>query len=169
MRRCYWQLTKEQRIRRNCVKPSTCWCDRSPVLTLGTANLNFPNTLTKYLPLNFHVWDSPYNGREWKVSAGWTDRNGDWQMKDVTDGYKLNVVVEWLTRLLRIREVPGSNLGPDTGYTDRFFVVFVSPSRQVLGWYLKLGHDRFLPHNFKLIYLLPLHSELYSLSLKKCR
>jgi hypothetical protein len=27
-----------------------------------------------------------------------------------------NVVVEWLTLLLPIREVPGSNLGSDTGY-----------------------------------------------------
>jgi len=29
-----------------------------------------------------------------------------------------NVVIEWLTILLRIREVPGSNLGPETGYPD---------------------------------------------------
>jgi hypothetical protein len=28
-----------------------------------------------------------------------------------------NVMVEWSTLLLRIREVPGSNLGPDIGYT----------------------------------------------------
>jgi hypothetical protein len=38
-----------------------------------------------------------------------------------------NVMVEWLALLLRIREVPGSNLGPETGYPDRFFVVFLSP------------------------------------------
>jgi hypothetical protein len=31
---------------------------------------------------------------------------------------KLNVVVEWLTFLLRIREVPGSNLSPEIGYND---------------------------------------------------
>jgi hypothetical protein len=29
-----------------------------------------------------------------------------------------NFVVEWFTLLLRIREVPGSNLGSETGYTD---------------------------------------------------
>jgi hypothetical protein len=29
-----------------------------------------------------------------------------------------NVVVEWLTLLLRIREAPGSNLGPEIGYSD---------------------------------------------------
>jgi hypothetical protein len=29
-----------------------------------------------------------------------------------------NVVVEWLTLLLRIREISGSNLGPKTGYPD---------------------------------------------------
>jgi hypothetical protein len=27
-----------------------------------------------------------------------------------------NVAVEWLTHLLRIRKVPGSNLGPETRY-----------------------------------------------------
>jgi hypothetical protein len=30
----------------------------------------------------------------------------------------LNVMDEWLTLLLRIREVWGSNLGLDTGYPD---------------------------------------------------
>jgi hypothetical protein len=44
-----------------------------------------------------------------------------------------NVVVEWLTLLLRIREVPGSNLGPDTGYPDRVFVIFLSLEGKMLG------------------------------------
>jgi hypothetical protein len=30
----------------------------------------------------------------------------------------VNVVAEWLTLLLYIHEVPGSNLSPETGYTD---------------------------------------------------
>jgi hypothetical protein len=30
-----------------------------------------------------------------------------------------NVAVQWLTLPLRIREVPDSNLGPETGYHDR--------------------------------------------------
>jgi hypothetical protein len=42
-------------------------------------------------------------------------------------------VIEWLTLLFRIREVPGSILGPETGYPDRFFLVFLSPSKQILG------------------------------------
>jgi hypothetical protein len=29
-----------------------------------------------------------------------------------------NVMVEWLTLQLHILEVPGSNLGPETGYPD---------------------------------------------------
>jgi hypothetical protein len=29
-----------------------------------------------------------------------------------------NVVVEWFTLLLHIRDIPGSNLGPETGYPD---------------------------------------------------
>jgi hypothetical protein len=43
------------------------------------------------------------------------------------------VIVEWLTLLLRNREVPVSNLGPATGYADRDFIVFfLSPSRRML-------------------------------------
>jgi hypothetical protein len=41
-------------------------------------------------------------------------------------------MVEWLTLLLRIREVSVSNLGPDAGYYDEFFVVFLSPSKLML-------------------------------------
>jgi hypothetical protein len=43
-----------------------------------------------------------------------------------------NVEVEWLTLLLRIREVRGSNLGPDSGYPE-FIVPFLSPSMQMPG------------------------------------
>jgi hypothetical protein len=45
----------------------------------------------------------------------------------------LNVTVELLALLLRIWEVPGSKLGPKTGYPDRFYVVFFCPSRQIPG------------------------------------
>jgi hypothetical protein len=38
-----------------------------------------------------------------------------------------------LVLLLHNGEVPGSNAGPDTGYHDRYFVVFLSPSRKKLG------------------------------------
>jgi hypothetical protein len=31
-----------------------------------------------------------------------------------------NITVEWLALLLCIREVPGSNLGPETGYPEVF-------------------------------------------------
>jgi hypothetical protein len=39
---------------------------------------------------------------------------------------------DWAKLLLRIREIPGSNIGSKTGYPDAF-VVFLSPSRQVPG------------------------------------
>jgi hypothetical protein len=39
-------------------------------------------------------------------------------MKETDINLGLNVVIEWLAFLLRIREVPGSNLGPETGYPD---------------------------------------------------
>jgi hypothetical protein len=32
--------------------------------------------------------------------------------------YTANVVVEWLKFLIRIREIPGSNPGPETVYPD---------------------------------------------------
>jgi hypothetical protein len=35
--------------------------------------------------------------------------------------YTPNALVEWLTPLLRIREVLGSNLGPEAGYTNLSF------------------------------------------------
>jgi hypothetical protein len=31
----------------------------------------------------------------------------------------LNVLIEWLAFLLRVRDTPGSNLGQETGYPDR--------------------------------------------------
>jgi hypothetical protein len=62
-----------------------------------------------------------------------------------------NVAAEMLALLLRIPVVPGTNLGPETGYPDRFFVYFLSPSKLMLGYYLKVGHDRFLLHPFQLI------------------
>jgi hypothetical protein len=41
-----------------------------------------------------------------------------------------NDVVEWLKLLLRIREVPGSNLGTQTGYPQFLFILF-SPLWQI--------------------------------------
>jgi hypothetical protein len=41
----------------------------------------------------------------------------------------MNIVVEWLALLFQ--EVMGSNLGVKTGYSDRFFVVFLSSLRQM--------------------------------------
>jgi hypothetical protein len=43
-----------------------------------------------------------------------------------------NIVAGWLALLLYIQEISGSNLNPETGYPDRFFVVFLSPSKQML-------------------------------------
>jgi hypothetical protein len=39
-----------------------------------------------------------------------------------------SVAVEWLALLLCIWEVPGSNLGPETGYPQAF-LVFLSPRK----------------------------------------
>jgi hypothetical protein len=50
--------------------------------------------------------------------------------------------------VLDIRKIPASNLCLDTGYYDRT-VVFFSLSKQMPGWYLKLGHNYFLPYPFQ--------------------
>jgi hypothetical protein len=51
-------------------------------------------------------------------------------------------VVEWLTLLLRVLELSGSNLGPETGYPDifRVFAQFLQKNSVVK---LKLDHDHF--------------------------
>jgi hypothetical protein len=53
-------------------------------------------------------------------------------------------MVEWLTALLRIRQVPGSYLGLEIGYPDWGFSWDSRPT-------LKLGHDSLLPSPFKFI------------------
>jgi hypothetical protein len=56
-----------------------------------------------------------------------------------TNEYSPSVMVEWLTLLLRIREVPSSKLGPMTGYLDWGFSWFYSaPEGKILGKYFKI-------------------------------
>jgi hypothetical protein len=68
----------------------------------------------------------------------------------------------WLTILLRFREVPGSNIGPETGHPE-VCVILLSPYRQMPRKYLKLGHDRFLSHSFQFIIHLSFHVTLFRL------
>jgi hypothetical protein len=56
-----------------------------------------------------------------------------------------------LALLLHICKVLGSNLGPETSYTDEGFMVFLSPSRKIPGQYLKVGHGGFLPYPSQII------------------
>jgi hypothetical protein len=46
--------------------------------------------------------------------------------------------VEWLIIPLRIRDVSGSNLGPETGYPGKFFMAFLSPSLRMPIVYLEI-------------------------------
>jgi hypothetical protein len=78
-------------------------------------------------------------------------------------------VVKWLILLLHIREVPGSNLGPETDYPDGFRGFF-SPSRRMPGCILKVGHNSLLPKPFQfMVHLSPVHSTLFSLSCWKSK
>ena len=49
------------------------------------------------------------------------------------------------------REVLCMDLDPETGYGDMTFVLFLISSRQIPGFYLKLGNDRYLPLRSQLI------------------
>jgi hypothetical protein len=63
-----------------------------------------------------------------------------------------NAIAEWLTFLLHFREVPGSNLGLETSYSDWCFSWFSSvPQGEVRVSTLTLGHDRFVPNSFHFI------------------
>jgi hypothetical protein len=70
-----------------------------------------------------------------------------------------NIVVE-----LRIREAPGSTLGPEISYPE-FSWFYSVPLGRFWDNTLKLGHDRFLPDPFQfIIRLSPFNLTLYSLS-----
>jgi hypothetical protein len=60
-----------------------------------------------------------------------------------------NIAAEWLTLLVRIAEIPCSDLGPETGHLDYGFLRFpLAPRSECRATYLSLGHDRFLPYPF---------------------
>jgi hypothetical protein len=52
----------------------------------------------------------------------------------------------------KVREVWGSNLDLETGYTDRLFVV-LSPFGQMAEQYLKFGYGHFLPHFIPIFFI----------------
>jgi hypothetical protein len=83
-----------------------------------------------------------------------------------------SVVVESLALLLRTREVAGSNLGPDTGYSDWFwlraFVVFLSSSSHMLEEYLNMNNEHFIPHPFQFVVQTIILQFDRPLQLKKC-
>jgi hypothetical protein len=64
-------------------------------------------------------------------------------MKVVKNTVFLNVVDEWLTLLLRIREVPGSSSVRGPAFLSEGFRGFPS-SRQMPGYYLKIRTRTFL-------------------------
>jgi hypothetical protein len=69
--------------------------------------------------------------------------------------------------MLRVRKVPGLNLGTGISYPDRMFVVFLSLSRPIPVWYLKLGHDRSLSHFLYNSLIILLFAANYSELLKR--
>jgi hypothetical protein len=62
------------------------------------------------------------------------------------------LAADLLELLLRILELPDSNLGPESGYPEILFAASVNSSRQTQRQYVKSGHDRFLLHPFQLVF-----------------
>jgi hypothetical protein len=50
-----------------------------------------------------------------------------------------------------LRDIPGSNLDPETGYPDGTFHGFLHSLEEIPRYYLKLGHYRFPAHTFQII------------------
>jgi hypothetical protein len=64
-------------------------------------------------------------------------------------GGLVDISVELIAFCLIVGQIVGSNLCPDTGYTDRGLSCFESvTARQTSGQYLKLGLEIFLSHPF---------------------
>jgi hypothetical protein len=83
------------------------------------------------------------------------------QFVPYTPSLKPNSEVEWLTLLLCIREVPGSNLGPETGYPLWFSSV---PPGECHDSSWKLNCDGLLSNPFQFnVHLSPYHWTIFSL------
>jgi hypothetical protein len=50
---------------------------------------------------------------------------------------------EWSAFLLHIQEVLGSSIDPESGYPASIFIIFLSPSSQMLRYNLQLCYDCF--------------------------
>jgi hypothetical protein len=82
----------------------------------------------------------------------------------ITQHIKLNIIVNWLTLLLHIREDPGSHLDPETGCPGFSWFSSVPPG-ECQDYTLKFGHDHILPNSLQfIIHLSPFHLMLQSLS-----
>jgi hypothetical protein len=58
---------------------------------------------------------------------------------------------EWIRVVLRIPEIPDSNLDPETDIMTDAYVVLLSLSRQMPEQYLKICHGNYPSHHFQFI------------------
>jgi hypothetical protein len=72
-----------------------------------------------------------------------------------------NVAAEWVNTPASFSGGSGFRYLPETGHPNKYVVVFLGPSTQMPGYYLELGHDRFLPCPFSCIVV---SDQLHSLS-----
>jgi hypothetical protein len=60
--------------------------------------------------------------------------------------------MSWLANIRHTVEVGISNFSPETICSDGFFIVFLAPLMQILGYYFKIDHiTTSFPHTSKII------------------
>jgi hypothetical protein len=75
------------------------------------------------------------------------DKNDFTSERSGNDNVLPKVKTEWLTHLLRIRDVPGANLHPKTSYPDRFSLISLDPPNK-FRYITLLGHGRFVLYSY---------------------
>jgi hypothetical protein len=99
----------------------------------------------KYTKFRYIHSVTPNKDSTWKNNHLNIDKCEEEEEEEEQSGQK------WVALLLSSHEIPSSNLGPETGYSDKTFVGFLSPCRQTPRQCLKFGRDSFLPNPFQFI------------------
>jgi hypothetical protein len=79
------------------------------------------------LSIHFHSEANIMGQSLWETVSSLTGQNIHGSILNLKILYRLKKIIQWLKPLLHIREVPGSNLRPDTGHPDWDFRDFSQP------------------------------------------
>jgi hypothetical protein len=66
--------------------------------------------------------------------------------------------MKWLPLLIRVREVWASDLGPEPGYPEQFFLFSSGLTGKWRDDASRVGHDRFIPYLSKSLFIIIFYS-----------